>query len=107
MSTLINLTPHAINLLNEDNVCVGEIPASGSVARTQMVWEYVREINGITVGRNAYGAVEGLPEPKEDTFYIVSLQVAMALRDRKDLLVPGPSVREGSVIIGCKGLCCL
>lgn len=102
--TIVNCTPHAIDILGDDDVVVASIPASGTVARTNMVWEYVETVEGFTVGRNTYGDIVGLPDPQEGMRYIVSLQVAMAAKDRTDLLVPGPSVRKGSVIVGCKGL---
>ncbi len=49
-----------------------------------------------------YGVVENLPEPKEDTYYIVSALVANAAKDRSDLLIPTHMVRnEAGQPIGC------
>ncbi len=50
------------------------------------------------------GQVENL-NPIEGVGYIVSLAVAQAARDRKDLFVPDDLVRdEKGVIVGCRRL---
>lgn len=49
-----------------------------------------------------YGVVEGLPEEKEDTYYIVSSMVAQAAKDRHDLLIPTHMVRnDAGQVLGC------
>lgn len=54
-----------------------------------------------------FGAIEGLPEPQEDTIYIVSAIVANAGRaqGRTDLAVPARMVRdEAGHVLGCLAL---
>lgn len=62
-------------------------------------------IEGLPVEEVVYGEIEGLPEPQEGTFYIVSgLVAAAAAREgRKDCLAPGGLVRDaenGSLVLG-------
>lgn len=101
---LINLTPHTINVVVSDGNII-DIPVSGIVARCSQSNELVGEINGIPVSRQIFGEVVDLPEAKEGVAFIVSRLVASACPERKDLLIPGPLVRddEGRPV-GCKGL---
>ena len=51
------------------------------------------------------GHVTNLPEERPGTFYIVSRMVALAEPERRDLLIPGPLIKEkDGEVIGCKGL---
>ena len=102
MATLVNLTPHMINVLHADG-SIQNIPSSGS-ARCAEQRIIVDNVDGIDLYEVAYGDVSGLPKQVEDTFYIVSMPVRLALPTRKDLLSPGELVRdtEGKPI-GCKG----
>ena len=53
----------------------------------------------------SFNEVEGLPEPQENTIYIVSALVAGAAKDRDDLVIPNDIVRDDKGnIIGCKNL---
>lgn len=93
----INLTPHAINLIG-----VGELPSSG-LARVKDTLTG----DGILKVRT-YGAIEGLPEEKDDTIYIVSSMVmSQAVKQgRTDVYAPSDFVRDDEgKIIGCKSLC--
>lgn len=59
----------------------------------------------IAVTRQRFGAVTGLPAPRPDTAYVVSRIVAEACRDRDDLLIPGPAIRDqAGRVVGCDGL---
>lgn len=104
MSTIINLTPHAVNLIAADgSVC--EFPSQG-LARVTVTRTQVGEVNGTPICRSTFGEVEGLPEPVFGTFYIVSMIVAQAAHDRSDLIVPDNLVRdEAGRIIGCRNWC--
>ena len=105
--TFVNLTPHDIVVYRDDDR-TETIPASGQVARVQTIQEQVDELNFIPVVRTKFGEVEGLPEPRRDTVYIVSSLVLQALRgSRKDIVAPdtGPesAVRdENGRIIGIR-----
>jgi hypothetical protein len=118
--TLINATPHSITLVSREGVeqdnrrqflaetveILREIPPSGILARVSMVNLPAGEIDGIAIESVTYGEIEGLPEPQEGLYYIVSGWVAAAAAEigRKDCLAPGALVRDKnnpSLILGC------
>ncbi len=102
----VNLTPHAI-VLNNGTV----YPASGTIARVSV------EFFGPTLGegyppmyRQAFGEVVDLPEPKEETLYIVSAMVLTALNgSRIDVVAPATGhkdcVRNNGHIVSVPGFC--
>lgn len=123
MNTIINLTPHQINLykasdctevqqgsykslvLKEGASPLATFPSQG-VARASAVKAEVDqlEIAGQVVAVNAttYGEPEGLPDAAEGTYYIVSALTAQAAKDRTDLLIVDGTVRDGAGrICGC------
>ena len=103
MANLINLTPHMINVLHADG-SIQNIPASGTVARCAEKRVKVANLDGIDLYVVSYGDVYDLPEQAEDTFYIVSMPVRLALPERLDVLSPGELVRDSEgKPIGCKG----
>lgn len=79
---LINCTPHAIRYMGilEDIT----FEPSGNIARVGV--EEV-ELDNYMFVKNKYTEVEGIPEPKEDTLYIVSAMV-FAATNRKDVIAP-------------------
>jgi hypothetical protein len=116
MTTIINLTPHAMHIYPENTpdridpasvepTCIitpstDHVPARlGQIA----LGDDDAEI-GIPVERVAFGLadgqVEALPEPTEGTWYLVSLVVGLAASNRHDLLVPYAYIRDlnGSII---------
>lgn len=120
---IINLTPHLVNLystadveetqqgsyksltLKEGVQPLAVFPSEG-VARASAVKAEVDhlEIGGQVVAVNAttYGTPEGLPEPVEGTYFVVSALTAQAAKDRHDLLIVDGTVRDGSGrICGC------
>ena len=59
----------------------------------------------VDIMEKSFLEVEGLPEPKKDTYYVVSALVAGACKNRDDLVVPNDIVRdEKGRIIGCRSL---
>lgn len=89
--TVINLTPHVINLhfKNAEGVTVSASYAPEAIpARVSMTQTQVDEINGFPVMKTEYGQVTGLPEPMLGVYYIVSMVVKAACPDRTDLLCP-------------------
>jgi hypothetical protein len=59
----------------------------------------------VDIMEKSFSEVEGLPEPKENTYYIVSALVAGACKNRDDLVVPNDTVRDDQGrIIGCRSL---
>jgi hypothetical protein len=120
--TIINATPHTITLVSKQGVeqdsrkqflgnkekivILKEIPASGILPRVKMSNEPAEPIDGIPVETVIYGEIEGLPDPVDGTFYIVSGLVAAAAskQGRTDCLAPGAIVRDEanpSSILGC------
>ena len=107
---IVNLTPHKITFVtNKGNLGVDP---SGTIARVSAakVEEtghiYVTKFGiSVPITETTYGEVEGLPDPVEDTIYIVSSLVAQRVPDRKDVFIPNESIRDDKGrIIGCKSL---
>jgi hypothetical protein len=103
---ITNMTPHSIVILNDDNTVLTTIHASGNVVRLKTSTKSPLFMLGeIKISTTIFGEVEGLPDFKDGTYYIVSQLVKSALANRKDLLVPAELVRnDKGVIIGCKSL---
>ena len=106
MQKLINLTPHAINI-----VCVSgamEIAPSGTICRVATTQQPLVLKSGedfllpFSVVETTFGEVENLPEPEPDTWYIVSGMVRTALgQSRPDVIAPdtgASALREAGVI---------
>ena len=105
--TLVNLTPHPLNLVLDESTTIALAP-SGTVARCAVTRSTVGEVNGIPVNRTSFGAVEGLPGPVPGTYYIVSALVAQAVPGRADVLITDDAVRDDAGrIIGCRALATL
>lgn len=102
---IINLTPHSISFLSEDNSVLATVEPSGTIARASQTRDRVSEVNGIPVNRCSYGAVTGLPDPQPETIYLVSALTAQACRDRNDVFIMDDAVRdENGRIIGCRAI---
>jgi hypothetical protein len=101
MTTLINLTPHRVDVHGLT------LQPSGQVARCVELRHQRPAVDGIQVTLAEYGDVIDLPDPRPGVFYIVSAIVLMAAPQRTDIFAPGPLIRtaEGH-IIGCRGLSC-
>ena len=97
MTNFINLTPHAIVLNNGS--C---FEPNGSVARVSATFVEKEEY----FFKQEFGEVINLPEPKENTYYIVSALV-FAATDRKDVVAPATGhpacVRENGFIKSVPG----
>lgn len=79
MKKFINCTPHTIVLNNGT-----KYEPCGSVAR---VSNDFTEFDSDEVCKVVYGDLVGVPEPQENTLYIVSAMV-LAASDRNDLVAP-------------------
>ena len=107
---LINLTPHDIQLIYQDpeldHESIDIIPASGILARCDVLKEAAGMAGPVPVYNMTYGPVQGLPDPQADTAYIVSSVVAQSVAGtRDDVLVPIDFVRDDQgQITGCRGL---
>ena len=101
---IINLTPHTINI-NRHQIDEIAIEPSGTIARCEEVRTQLKSVDQIPVDMVSYGAVENLPEPQEDTIYIVSQLVAAQVPERRDVYIPGKAIRDDAGrVIGCQGL---
>ena len=101
--TIINLTPHPVNLLDVDANVVITFHSEG-LARCSQNDIIIGKLNkDIILTKTSYGEVIGLPEQSPRTFYIVSRLVRNALPNRTDLLVPNQLIRDSEgQIVGCK-----
>lgn len=100
---IVNLTPHTLNI-HTNNGNIIDVAPSGIIARVVTGREELEPIAGISVSRASFGAIEGLPEPADDTIYVVSGMV-LARTNRQDVFSPGELIRdEKERVIGCLGL---
>ncbi|PRR85515.1 hypothetical protein [Clostridium luticellarii] len=59
----------------------------------------------IPLSKSVFGEVENLPDPQEDTVFVVSSIVAQAVSGRKDIFIVNDTVRDkNGRIIGCRSL---
>lgn len=103
---IINLTPHAVCMMDVSGNVVDRFASEG-LARATETSVKVGEVNGFDIVETVYGEITGLPEKSDDTYYIVSLLTAQAAvktgRGADDLLLTSDLVRDGEGrIIGCK-----
>lgn len=107
MTKIVNLTPHAINLLVDGKEIV--IQPSGTIARAATNRKRVGTIRidgvDVPINQTVFGDVTGLPDPEPDTVFIVSMLIAQAVPHRDDVFIVDDTVRdqEGR-IIGAKAL---
>ena len=106
---LINVTPHAVTVYDDTDTPVASWPPSGSFTRlVESCAEgqpLMTDQGVVPLARVVYtGEIEGLPEPRAATAYIVSRVTAAAV-DRPDLYFPFDEVRdERGQILGCRAL---
>lgn len=102
--TIMNCTPHAINIMDSEGKEILTLEPSGICPRCSVERKKVGDINGIPINKSVFGDVYDLPSPQPDTIYIVSRMVAEAAR-REDLYIVDDAVRdENGRIIGCRSL---
>ena len=103
--TIINLTPHAINLLSTNNEPITTILPTSPPARVSTTTTFSRMLGVARITQTVFGDVEDLPEPQEGIIYIVSRIVRAALPNRDYLFYPNELVRdENGSIVGCQSL---
>ena len=97
---LVNLTPHAITIVN-----LATIPPSGGVARVSSRSTPAGEFAGVDLVRTIFGPVEGLPDPEAGVVFVVSALVRAAVPGRHDVASPGDLVRDtAGAVVGCRNL---
>ncbi len=110
---IVNLTPHAVNIVGDDKNVVATVEPSGVVARARQTDENIGEVvvdgQTVTLVESVFGEVEDLPEPTEEVAFIVSFITVSAARahgrSTADLLTTSGPVRDAEGrIIGCRAL---
>ena len=123
---LMNLTPHAVTILDEEDNVILELPGcdnpprakekrerKGSVCHAKFAAIHTEEIwndaNYVTIdiplNKVELSEIENLPDVSLEYYYIVSRIVAEACPERTDLFIPDEIVRdENGRIIGCRAL---
>ncbi|NMA58397.1 hypothetical protein [Clostridium cochlearium] len=104
---VVNCTPHDVNLITENGNIT--FPRSGIIPRLTEQQVKINSINSngieIDIMEKSFNEPEGLPEPQENTIYIVSALVAGAVKNRNDLFIPNDTIRDDQGrIIGCRSL---
>lgn len=120
---LVNLTPHTVRYFGDDKIV--DIPSSGvvrllansetdgyiNVDKNNIKAKRIdnepnvtgKSILSLNISKTKFGKPKNLPEPKEDTYYIVSALVARSCPHRKDLLITDRAKRdENGNVIGAK-----
>ena len=101
--TLKNLTPHPITVCDSEGKTLKTFASDGLVRLKASTVSAGFDVDGVPVTKTEFGLPEGLPEPQEGVFLIVSQLVKSALPGRTDLLVPAEVVRDSEgKILGCK-----
>lgn len=108
MTTIFNLTPHRINIVDEEGNVVKIFESSGE-ARAAQNDVQIGMLEGIPIIETTFGEPVDLPEYSQGTYYIVSALTAKAAslsgRSTRDLLLTGKTVRNSNgQIIGCQAL---
>ena len=102
---IINLTPHTITFINEDNE-KEVFEASGSIARVEQFMFSIPDTK-YNLKTTVPDCVVGLPRQDINTVYIVSAMVREAEKTRDDLWSPAEFVRDQQGnIIGCTAFIC-
>lgn len=104
-ANLINLTLHDILDTTTNTI----IPQSGMIARVDMHSTIAYSLNTIPVYTMTFERVTGIPEPQENTYYIVSSLCLDMMKQnnihRPDCICPGRAEKnkDTKAIIGCRG----
>ena len=110
---LINLTPHPVNLLNEQDETILTLPGHPNPPRLkqsdvvtghfQVFEEQTSTVISVPLSSTQFGEIQNLPDEVKGTLLIVSRLVMTACPDRDDLIVPNQPVRdEKGRIVGCR-----
>jgi hypothetical protein len=106
MDAVINMTPHDVNIINNEGTIIKIYPSSGKTIRLSsetIKTGFLDDGTPLTITK--FGEPTELPKYQPNTYFIVSQIVKNALTSRNDLLVPAEVVRDDKGnIIGCKSL---
>lgn len=105
MSQVVNMTPHAVTVLDPAGEVVATFPACGGSARLAVTFDPTDRLGNVPIGNLRYGSTTGLPPRVDGVWLLVSLLVKLANPDRADLVVVADEVRDGAGrIVGCRAL---
>lgn len=94
---IVNLTPHPVEIVDADGEVVRVLESEG-IARAVQTDSPVEDLDDIPMVCSTYGGTEGLPEPKQGVYLLVSMMTANAAKDEgrncSDLLIPAGIVRD-------------
>lgn len=99
MTTLVNLCPHDITIVDDDGNVIIKVPhEEGRLARVSQTEIPVENRLGIPipVRRREFGTVTGLPDPEPGVAYIVSAMVLGNCHGRTDVYSPGRLIRDAN-----------
>ena len=89
MAKIVNCCKHDVEICDEYGNIIKVYKPSGYVARLAHRQKFVDDIDGIPVKVRENKRIVGLPEPEEDTFYIVSNIVMENCSYRRDIISCG------------------
>jgi len=102
---IVNLTPHMIVLVSDEDIVTHRFEPSGVTARCAVVSTAAGAHDGAPLATARYGAVVGLPDPVKGTIFVVSALVRAAVPSRVDVASPGDLARDAvGVVVGCRSL---
>lgn len=89
---IVNLTPHDVIVVDDNNRVLMNIPTTDMVARLKTSPEVVGKVNGIPLVKHQCISFINLPDPDPGTMFLVS-SLIQQFSLRKDLISPdtGPS----------------
>lgn len=102
----VNLTPHAVTIINGDGDIVLTVQTSGTIARLPEHITPAGDLDGVQV-MDVILDVTDIPEPQDGVIYIGSMPLLMGLAavgiHRQDLVYPYGQIRDAAGrIIGCR-----
>jgi len=103
--TVLNLTPHVLNIVTPEGVVT--IERGATVARVATLRVEGAPVAGIPTWETTFGEVTDLPAAREGVVLVVSalVQGHPSVRERADVFSPGEPVRDAAgTILGARGL---
>jgi hypothetical protein len=105
VTNLVNLTPFELVILRPDGSKPLVLPrGTGPLPHVYTRQLAIYQLHGVTVSRELADSVRDVPDPRYGTTYVVTRQVAQALRDRHDLLCFGERVTSSKGVLVLRGL---
>jgi hypothetical protein len=100
MERVVNLTPHLVTVVWPDGSQKTFEPDPSGPARVSSTPGRclgASHTYSVLYAAPTWGEVEGLPDPSDDTIYIVSMLVAQRCAGRRDVFCPGTGPNDGCI----------